>query len=340
MKFIILLFIAVIILKIYNKLFLKIQLYKILKNHIADYIIYDTPHNENPGISYNIDYTRLYSEKVSEYMSYFALLPKNYDKTKSYPAIIFLHGINDKANYWNEKAKLGEIYYKLLEEKAIEPMILILPESGDNGKSWYTNWYKANNKKYEDFFIEDFLDELKTRYKINSFAISGFSMGGYGALKLSLKNLSKFVSVSSLAGAINFPRLFLTELKGLGLLRLLKASPLLTRSENSKQFAKVFGEELQNMRKENVYYILRKKCKNNIEEVKKIKFLLSVGEKDNSSYTMLYQWEDVLWEMKKRNLNYKARIIKGEGHYWSYVEKELPYVLKFHSDNFMEAKNE
>ena len=50
--------------------------------------------------------------------------------------------------------------------------------------------------------------------------------------------------------------------------------------------------------------------------------------------------EDVLWEMKKRNLNYKARIIKGEGHYWSYVEKELPYVLKFHSDNFMEAKNE
>ena len=111
----------------------------------------------------------------------------------------------------------------------------------------------------------------------------------------------------------------------------------MTRSANSKHFTLVFGEELKNIRRENVYYILRQKCKSNLNEVKKIKFLLSVGEKDNSSYTMLYQWEDVLWEMKKQNLDYKARIIKGEGHFWTYVEKELPYVLTFHSDSFKEA---
>lgn len=338
MKYIILLFISFIVLKVYNKLFLKIQLQKILENGIADYIIYKNPYVETKNTNYNIDYTRLYSEKVSEYMSYFALLPKDYDRSKEYPALILLHGINDKANFWNEKARLGETYYKLLEENQIEPMILILPESGDNGKSWYTNWYKTPNKKYEDFFIQDFLEELTVRYKIKKFAISGFSMGGYGALKLSLKNLDKFISVSSFAGALNFPRLFISELKGVGLLRLLKMTPLLTRSENSKQFSKVFGEELKNMRKENVYYLLRKVCKSNINEIKKVKFLLSVGDKDNSSYTMLYQWEDVLWEMKKRDLNYKARIVKGEGHFWTYVEKELPYVLKFHSDSFEEAK--
>ena len=340
MKLLILLVIAILLLKVYNILFLKIQLHKILKNRIADYIIYDTPQHQIVETDYNVDYTKLYSEKVSEDMSYFTLLPKDYDKSKSYPALILLHGVHDKASYWNEKAKLGEIYYRLLEEKLIEPMILVLPESGDNGKSWYTNWYKEENKKYEDFFIEDFLEELKKRYKINSFAITGFSMGGYGSLKLALKHIDKFVSVSSLAGALNLPRLFASELKGLGLLRLLKVSSLITRTENSKQFAKVFGEDFKNVRKENVYYILRKKCKSDIENVKKIKFLLSVGDKDNSSYTMLYQWEDVLWEMKKRDLNYKARIVKGEGHFWTYVEKELPYLLKFHSDSFGEVKND
>ena len=183
----------------------------------------------------------------------------------------------------------------------------------------------------------EFLENIKKTYKISKFSIGGFSMGGYGSLKFSLKNLDSFVSVSSLAGAINFPRLFISELKGLGILRILKTNFLMTRSANSKHFTLVFGEELKNIRRENVYYILRQKCKSNLNEVKKIKFLLSVGEKDNSSYTMLYQWEDVLWEMKKQNLNYKARIVKGEGHFWTYVEKELPYVLTFHSDSFKEA---
>lgn len=329
--------IGFIILKVYNKLFLKIQLQRIIKKGIADYVVYEEPLLEKQITDYNIDFTKFYSEKVSEDMSYFALLPKDYDKNKEYPVLILLHGVNDQAKFWNEKAKLGEIYYKLLDEKKIKPMILVLPESGDEGRSWYTNWYKQANKKYEDYFMEDFFHELKKRYKTKEFSICGFSMGGYGALKLSLKNLDKFISVSSLAGAINFPRLFISELKGVGLLRLLKITPLLTRSENSKQFSKVFGEELNNMRRENVYYILRKVCKSNIDDVKKVKFLLSVGSKDNSSYTMLYQWEDVLWEMKKRDLNYKARIVKGEGHFWSYVEKELPYVLQFHSDSFEEA---
>ena len=324
-------------LKLYNKIFLKIQLHEILKLGIADYIVYENNLIETIKNNYNTHYNEIYSDKVSENMSYYTILPRDYDENKTYPALILLHGVNDKACDWTEKARLGEIYYKLLEEGNIEPMILILPESGSNGKSWYTNWYKQNNKKYEDFFMGEFLENIKKTYKISKFSIGGFSMGGYGSLKFSLKNLDSFVSVSSLAGAINFPRLFISELKGLGILRILKTNFLMTRSANSKHFTLVFGEELKNIRRENVYYILRQKCKSNLNEVKKIKFLLSVGEKDNSSYTMLYQWEDVLWEMKKQNLNYKARIVKGEGHFWTYVEKELPYVLTFHSDSFKEA---
>ncbi|MBN2838096.1 MAG: hypothetical protein JXM74_05015 [Fusobacteriaceae bacterium] len=310
-----------------------------MKLGIAEYISYENNIIEVIKDNYNLNYDKIFSDKISEEIAYYTLLPRDYDSSKSYPLLIFLHGMNDTALDWIDKAKLGEIFYKLLEENRIMPMILIIPESGQNGKSWYTNWYKQSNKRYEDFFVIDLLAHLKNSYKVDSFSISGFSMGGYGSLKLALKNLNTFISVSSLAGAINFPRLFFSELKGLGLLRILKTNFFMTRSSNGKHFTKVFGEELKNIRKENVYYILRQKCKSNSQEVKKMRFLLSVGEKDNSNYTMLYQWEDVLWEMKKRELNYKARIIKNEGHFWSYVEKELPYVLTFHSDSIKEATN-
>ena len=62
-----------------------------------------------------------------------------------------------------------------------------------------------------------------------------------------------------------------------------------------------------------------------------------INEKYTKAVNILKDREDVLWEMKKQNLNYKARIVKGEGHFWTYVEKELPYVLTFHSDSFKEA---
>lgn len=324
--------------KIYNYVFLKIQLNHFLKNNIAEYIVPLESKELCDDFKYNIDENEIYSDKILETLKYYTLLPDNYDKKKKYPLLILLHGINDSPLNWEEKANLGKIYYSLLKKKQIIPMILVLPESGFNGKSWYTNWYKEENKRYEDFFILDLLDELKNKYNVNSFGITGFSMGGYGALKLALKNLDKFISVSSFAGAINFPRLIFSELKGLGLLRNLKINFLLTRSSNGKHFATVFGKEFKNVRKENVYYILRKKSKEDFENLKKMKFLLSVGEKDNSDYTMLYQWEDVIWEMNKRKLSYKARIVKNEEHRWSYVEKELPAILKFHSNSFMEEK--
>lgn len=341
MKYFFLLFFIFLTVKLYNIIFLRIQLYQFIQKGTAKYINYSDDYkvNMNLGI-FDMVYHTVSSLNVFEKMDYFSILPKDYNKEKSYPVLILLHGFKDKGVFWNEKANLINIYYDLLEKNEIEPMILIVPESGYDGKSWYTNWYKQEDKKYEDYFAKDLIESIKKNYNTNKFAICGFSMGGYGSLKLALKNLDLFVSVSSLAGAINFPRLFVTELKGIGLLRLFKTHSIMTRSEGSKHFSNVFGEEFKNLRKENVYYILRKKCKSNLEDIKKIKFLLSVGEKDNSTYTMLYQWEDVLSEMEKRNLNYIARIVKNEGHYWSYVEKELPFVLKFHSNSFLEDNHE
>ncbi len=337
---IICLILIVIGVKIYNRVFLRFQLRKTLKDTKVEYINYDNYVEKEIKRKININKFSFKGKSVIEEMSYHIIFPKNYNENKSYPVLYMLHGLRDESIFWVEKAKLGEIYYELLEKGQIEPMLLVLPESGFEGRSWYTNWRTEEGRRYEDYFTKDLVEEVEGRFKCSKRGITGFSMGGYGAVKLGLKYLGLYSSISSFAGAINFPRLFITELKGLGLLKHMRTNKFMTKTEDSKHFARVFGNKLKFFRNENVYNILRKVVRHNLDSLKKVEFLLSVGEKDNSFYTMLYQWEDVIGEFEKRNLKYQGRLVKDAEHTWSYVEKELPAVLKFHSDKFKGEINE
>jgi S-formylglutathione hydrolase FrmB len=326
--------------KLYNKLFLRYELKKALNNTKVDYINYDNYIEKKVEKKLNIKKIEFKSKTVCEKMSYHILYPPKYDANKTYPVLYMLHGLRDQAVFWVEKAKLGEIYYDMLEKGQIEEMVIILPESGFEGRAWYSNWISNPNRRYEDYFSSELIEHAERDIKVSKRGISGFSMGGYGALKLSLKHLNLFSSVSSFAGAINFPRLFITELKGLGLLKHMKTNRYMTKSDDSRHFARVFGQKMKFFRNENVYNILRKKVKHNLKELKKLEFLLSVGEKDNTFYTMLYQWEDVIGEMEKRGLSYRGRLVKDAEHTWSYVERELPAILTFHSKSFKGEKND
>ena len=94
------------------------------------------------------------SKNVDEEMTYLAVIPKSYTPLKSYPVIYLLHGLKDNANDWIEKAKLLDNFELLLSKKDIGNMIIILPNSGFCGESWYSNFKKIKNKKYESYFME------------------------------------------------------------------------------------------------------------------------------------------------------------------------------------------
>ncbi len=340
MYVIIFLILIVVGIKIYNRVFFRMQMKKTLKNRKVKYINYDNYSEKEIKTDIDIKKFSFKSQSVLEEMSYNIIFPIDYDENKSYPVLYMLHGLRDESIFWVEKAKLGEIYYELLREKKIEPMLLVLPESGFEGRSWYTNWKFEEGRRYEDYFTKDLINHVENSFKCSDRGITGFSMGGYGAVKMGLKHLGLYSNISSFAGAINFPRLFIAELKGLGLLKHMRTNKFMTKTEDSKHFARVFGNRLKFFRNENVYNILRKVVRHDLEKLQKIDFLLSVGEKDNSFYTMVYQWEDVIGEFEKRNLKYQGRLVKGAEHTWSYVERELPAVLKFHSDKFKGDTNE
>src|SRR4029077_14355625 len=120
-------------------------------------------------------------------VGYCAMLPASYDavaaKGKRIPVLYLLHGLGDKqeslinTGAWNRVEELQESH-------KIGDFAIITPNGGN---SFYID-SKNGGVKYESFFIEEFIPTMERKYRIGGSrgmrAISGVSMGGYGALRL------------------------------------------------------------------------------------------------------------------------------------------------------------
>jgi S-formylglutathione hydrolase FrmB len=71
--------------------------------------------------------------------------------------------------------------------------------------SWFSDFHDGS-RRYEEFLAGDLLREVESRYRVlpgrDGRAITGISMGGYGAVKLALKHPGLFPRVSALSGAL------------------------------------------------------------------------------------------------------------------------------------------
>lgn len=127
-----------------------------------------------------------------------ALLPPSYDAqpNKKFAAVYFLHGLGGDHTFlitsgaWN-------IVEDLQEQKKIGEFVIVAPQA-------YTSFYinsRSGNTRYEDFFIRDFIPQMEKRFRLlntrSARAISGVSMGGYGALRFAFKYPQMFAAVSA-----------------------------------------------------------------------------------------------------------------------------------------------
>lgn len=156
-------------------------------------------------------------------------LPKGYNESleKRYPVIYYLHGMPAGENslidtigfaVFKEVAGLQAVadfpaegftewVNMLVEEKGMKEAIIVMPNASNRyGLSFYTNSVAQGN--YEDFIVKDIVSYIDANYKtIKDFkarAIVGHCMGGYGALKLAIKNPHKYGYVAALSPA-HFP---------------------------------------------------------------------------------------------------------------------------------------
>ena len=139
---------------------------------------------------------------MHQQVPYCVLVPPSYDTNKSgrYPVVYFLHGLGG-----NEQMFLDSGAWNLVEDEWEQHKIgeyLIVAPAGDT--SFYINAH--DGRRYEDFFVQEFMPFIEHRYRIRavraSRGITGISMGGYGALLLAEKHPTLVSAVAVISPAI------------------------------------------------------------------------------------------------------------------------------------------
>ncbi len=133
------------------------------------------------------------------------LLPEDYasSPTRRYPVLYLLHGgAQDFRKFHLDDDILGLT--------AGRRLIVVMPDGGVAG--WYSNPVRslAGPKNWENFHIHQLLPwidaNFRTYAEYDGRAVSGFSMGGFGALKYAAKYYGHFASVSSHSGPASLRR--------------------------------------------------------------------------------------------------------------------------------------
>ncbi|SJZ63052.1 S-formylglutathione hydrolase FrmB [Cetobacterium ceti] len=267
------------------------------------------------------------TDLIDENIRYLTIKPKNVTRD-NIPCVILLHGLRDFPEDWINKGKLLENYLTLLDKKRIEEMVFILPYSGYNGTSWYSNFYGDKKHRYEDWLSDEFFKIIRENFPKSKIGIGGFSMGGYGAFKIGLKNIDKFHVIGSFSGAVSLIRMSVNR-RVMRIFKYLYIPKFLFNEMDKAHFIKVFSSWGYKVLREDPYSILKKIPS---EKIKEKKIYISVGSEDKKPYLMLQQWIDVVGRLKKYKYNFKGILYNKEMHTWDYISKDLPNFLKYFHD--------
>lgn len=122
---------------------------------------------------------------------YVQYLPKDYDESKEYPLVIFLHGAGERGDDLDVAMRHG--YMKYVREEGKEyPFVFIAPQCPKD-KYWgcYTESLIA--------FIEEKIEELAVDKK--RVYLTGLSMGGTGTWMLAMACPEKFAAIAPVCGS-------------------------------------------------------------------------------------------------------------------------------------------
>jgi S-formylglutathione hydrolase FrmB len=131
------------------------------------------------------------------------VLPASYAKSKAdYPVLYLLHGGFGHYRDWIDKTPDKELLHHLADWYN---MVIVLPEG--EVFSYYIDSPTEKGSQFESYIIKDVIPKIDNTYRTNrsskARAISGLSMGGYGALYLSARHPDVFCAAGSMSGALN-----------------------------------------------------------------------------------------------------------------------------------------
>lgn len=258
-----------------------------------------------------------HSEKLGQDLPYAVVLPADYDAESEtrYPVVYLTHGIGCTPDDWNDKYIQFENTLVQLEAEGLGDMIYIFP-TGFN--SYYSNTYDGKYP-YMDMFIEEFIPFIDAKYRTKADrehrATIGFSMGGFGAMVLPLKNTDTFCFSAPLSMSFRTDEMYLEE-------------PLKWWNE---QWGSIFGGiDQEGEGRLTDYY--KAHCpyyqftKENLEELSKVKWFIHCGDDEER---LLIANDDLHIQMRDNGYTHEYRVGDGghTGRYWrGCLLDVIPYI--------------
>ena len=263
------------------------------------------------------------SSQILKYpVHYCVYLPASYDTgaTKAvpdhYPVLYFLHGLGD-----NEKTLFNSGGWTLLDdlrqEHKLGDFLIVAPEGR---RSFYIN-SAVSSVRYSDFFLQEFIPLIEKKYRIakgrSNRAISGISMGGYGALRFAFSHPEMFSAASAQSAALitESPQDLDTAARS--------GAPL------GKMLADVFGNPIDSSHwKNNDPFVLAQK---NAAALKRLAIYFNCGQDDNYGFekgaAALHE------ELQKEGVKHEYHLYPGD-HSLTYFLVHFSEVMEFHSRAF------
>jgi S-formylglutathione hydrolase FrmB len=253
---------------------------------------------------------------------YCVYLPASYDpgatKTPAqrYAVLYFLHGLGD-----NEQTLFNSGGWTLLDDlrqqHKVGDYLIVAPEGR---RSFYIN-SADGSVRYSDFFLQEFIPHIESRYRIASGrknrAISGISMGGYGALRFAFSHPELFSAVSAQSAALmaESPEELDKAIRS--------GAPL------GKVLAAVFGDPIDAAHwKNNSPFVLAQK---NAVALRKVAIYFNCGQEDNYGFEKGAAALDE--QLTKEDVKHEYRSYPGD-HSLPYFLSHFEEVLMFHSRAF------
>lgn len=234
---------------------------------------------------------------------------------RRYPILYLLHGLGD-----NERTLFNSGGWTLIDDLRNQhetgDFLIVAPEGG---RSFYVN--SADGKiDYNDFFLREFMPHIEAKYHIRGRAdraISGISMGGYGALRFAFAHPELFSAVSAQSAAL------ITETPQQLDVAARTGAPLLS------VLVPVFGMPI-NARHwdENNPFLLAKK---NAAALQKMGIYFNCGQDDNYGFekgaAALHE------ELAGEHVKHEYHLYAGD-HSITYFLSHFAEVMEFHSRAF------
>ena len=144
------------------------------------------------------------------------LSPLNFEATKKYPVVVFLHGAGERGNDNEAQLNWGADAFLDSLTRVKYPAIVIFPQCPKNSK-----WSEYNKSSASDStgyswpseqkmftslkLVMDFIDTLRESSQVDSKRIylGGLSMGGFGTLELLWRRPELFAAAFPICGAVN-----------------------------------------------------------------------------------------------------------------------------------------